>query len=87
MLYNSEAPDSALAGAERWPPSAPLLSLPLLHRFYLFIYLFLSLLPDQVFGQLQGFPSAEVQAELSSFSLSWVSCCVFAVCHCLHECV
>lgn len=32
-LYNSAAPDSALAGAERWPPSAPLLLLlPLLRR-------------------------------------------------------
>lgn len=36
MLYSNEPPDSALAGAERWAPSAPLLLLLLLHRFVFF---------------------------------------------------
>lgn len=34
MVYGSGPPDSALAGAERWAPSAPLPSLLLLHRFF-----------------------------------------------------
>lgn len=36
MVYRSGPPDSALAGAERWAPSAPLLLLLLLHRFFFF---------------------------------------------------
>lgn len=34
MVYRSGPPDSALAGAERWAPSAPLPLLLLLHRVF-----------------------------------------------------